>query len=117
MTTAPSRLAPLSVLASIDPVVRDVAVAALVLDSTTAVVVRHDLRPDEGTLRRLVIDATGVLEDVLVPLAHPCVLCSTREDAVPTIARLAASGRWTPNQAVMPAIDVIFPPPVGLGYR
>jgi aryl-alcohol dehydrogenase-like predicted oxidoreductase len=32
-------------------------------------------------------------------------------------ANAAASGRWAPDQADLAAIDVIFPPPVGLGYR
>lgn len=81
--------------ATVDPVVRDTAIASLVLGSPRTVVVRHDLLPDDGALRRVVIDATGVVEDLVVPLAHACVLCSMREDAVPTLARLAASGRWT----------------------
>lgn len=97
-----TRPLPLSVLASIDEVVRDSAIASLLLDSPGTVVVRHDLRPDEGTLRRFVIDATGVVEDVVVPMDHPCVLCSMREDAVPTLARLAATARWTDLVLALP---------------
>jgi aryl-alcohol dehydrogenase-like predicted oxidoreductase len=32
-------------------------------------------------------------------------------------ANAAASGRWAPDAADLQAIDGIFPPPVGLGYR
>jgi aryl-alcohol dehydrogenase-like predicted oxidoreductase len=32
-------------------------------------------------------------------------------------ANAAASGRWVPDAADLQAIDAIFPPPVGLGYR
>jgi aryl-alcohol dehydrogenase-like predicted oxidoreductase len=32
-------------------------------------------------------------------------------------ANAAASGRWVPDAADLLAIDAIFPPPVGLGYR
>ncbi len=32
-------------------------------------------------------------------------------------ANAAASGRWTPEPADLAAIDAIFPPPAGLGYR
>ena len=84
---------PVSVLASSDPVLRDSAVFGLLMDGPGAVTLRHDIHTDH--LRRVVLDATGVIEDVLVPLEHACLSCAVREDAVPTIARLAHDGRWT----------------------
>lgn len=95
MAPVPPSPLPLSVVTAADPVVRDAAIASLVLGSPGTVVVRHDLLPRDGALRRVVLDATGVVEDETVPLAHACVTCSMREDAVPTLARLAGSGRWT----------------------
>lgn len=92
----------LSVLVAVDPVLRDAAAASLTLTSPGVVVVRHDLLPDEGTLRRVVVDAGGVVEDETVPLAHACVSCSVREDAVPTLARLADDGRWTDLVLALP---------------
>jgi G3E family GTPase len=84
---------PVSVLATTDPVLRDSALFGLLMDGPGAVAVRHDIHTDH--LRRVVLDATGVIEDVLVPLEHACLSCAVREDAVPTIARLAHDGRWT----------------------
>ncbi|MFI9485902.1 GTP-binding protein [Promicromonospora sp. NPDC052451] len=84
---------PVSVLACTDPVLRDSALFGLLMDAPGVVAVRHDIHTDH--LRRVVQDATGVLEDVLVPLEHACLSCAVREDAVPTIARLAHDGRWS----------------------
>lgn len=85
---------PLSVLATIDPVLRDTAVFGLVTDSPRAVALRHDIHAEDGTLRRLVVDATGVVEDTLVDLEHACLSCAVREDAIPTLHELAHDGRW-----------------------
>ncbi|MFD7307532.1 GTP-binding protein [Promicromonospora sp. NPDC059942] len=84
---------PVSVLATTDPVLRDSALFGLLTDTPGVVAARHDIYEDH--LRRVVLDATGVLEDVLVPLEHACLSCAVREDAVPTIARLACDGRWS----------------------
>ncbi|MEU4364090.1 GTP-binding protein [Promicromonospora sp. NPDC023987] len=84
---------PVSVLASGDPVLRDSALFGLLMDAPGVVAVRHDIHPVH--LRRVVLDATGVIDDVLVPLEHACLSCAVREDAVPTIARLAHDDRWT----------------------
>ncbi|RXR25437.1 GTP-binding protein [Oerskovia turbata] len=85
---------PLSVLATIDPVLRDTAIFGLVTDSPRSVALRHDIHAEDGTLRRLVVDATGVVEDTLVDLEHACLSCAVREDAIPTLHELAHDGRW-----------------------
>ncbi|GAB2467050.1 GTP-binding protein [Xylanimonas ulmi] len=91
---------PVSVVTTIDPVLRESALAGLVLGSPGAVAVRHDLL--EGALRRVVVDATGVVEDVTVPLEHACLSCCVRQDAVPTLARLAADGPWSDVVLALP---------------
>ena len=91
---------PVSVLATTDPVLRDSALFGLLMDAPGVVAVRHDIHADH--LRRVVLDATGVIEDVLVPLEHACLSCAVREDAVPTIARLARDGRWTQVLLALP---------------
>jgi G3E family GTPase len=91
---------PVSVLATSDPVLRDSALFGLLMDGRRVVAVRHDIHEDH--LRRVVLDATGVVEDVLVPLEHACLSCAVREDAVPTIARLARDGRWTDVLLALP---------------
>lgn len=94
---------PLAVLATVDPVRRDAAIMSTLLDHPRTVVLRHDLGDDADGLHRLVMDAGGVVDDVVVPLEHSCVSCAIREDAVPTLARLAADGRW---DAVLLALPV-----------
>ncbi|GIG36945.1 CobW family GTP-binding protein [Cellulomonas pakistanensis] len=100
---------PLAVLATIDPVLRDSAVFTVVVDRPGTVVLRHDIvdGPGGGGIRRVVVDASGVLEDVLVPLEHACLSCSVREDAVPTLERLARDPRW---DAVLLALPVSAEP-------
>jgi G3E family GTPase len=91
---------PVSVLATTDPVLRDSALFGLLMDAPGVVAVRHDIHADH--LRRVVLDATGVIEDVIVPLEHACLSCAVREDAVPTIARLARDGRWVQVLLALP---------------
>lgn len=91
---------PVTVVAAIDAVQRDATVLSALLDVPDAVVVRHDLRPAahggaRGSLRRVVSDASGVLEDVVLPLEHACLSCALREDLLPTLLRLADRGRWS----------------------
>ncbi|MBD5785707.1 GTP-binding protein [Cellulosimicrobium terreum] len=84
----------LSVLATVDPVLRDAAAFGLVVGSPRVVVLRHDIHAAEGELRRVVVDGTGVVQDDRVPLEHACLSCAVREDAIPTLRRLADDGRW-----------------------
>jgi G3E family GTPase len=91
---------PVSVLATTDPVLRDSALFGLLMDAPGVVAVRHDIHADH--LRRVVLDATGVIEDVIVPLEHACLSCAVREDAVPTIARLARDARWAQVLLALP---------------
>ncbi|MCB7135611.1 CobW family GTP-binding protein [Cellulosimicrobium marinum] len=91
---APDPRTPLSVLATTDPVLRDSAVFGLAVGGAGTVVLRHDIHASEGELRRVVVDGTGVVEDVRVPLEHACLSCAVREDAVPTLRRLAEEARW-----------------------
>lgn len=88
---------PLVLLGTVDPFLRDAVALTATLEPGT-VVVRHDL-VDEELVRRTVSDLHGVIEDVVVPLDHPCTSCAVRVDAIPTLRRLAEIGRWT--QAVL----------------
>ena len=86
---------PVIVIASLDPVLRDLTTASVLCDVPGAVVLRYDLGP--GTrdgLRRVVSDLSGVLEDVTIDLDHACLGCAQREDILPTVEAIAASGRW-----------------------
>ena len=80
---------PVAVVTALDEVLRDALVASLLLDEEGLLALRYEVAEDSSALRRIVVSAGGVLEDELVDLAHPCVSCAMREDAVPTLARLA----------------------------
>ncbi len=80
---------PVAVVTALDEVLRDALVAGLLLDAEGLVALRYEVAEDAAALRRLVVAADGVQEDALVDLEHPCVSCAMREDAVPTLSRLA----------------------------
>lgn len=86
---------PLTLLVSIDEVLRQAAASVLLCDEPSSVVVRHDVDPATGALHRRVYDVGGIVEDTVVSLDHPCLTCALREDIVPTLARLARLRRWT----------------------
>ncbi|MFJ4873195.1 CobW family GTP-binding protein [Streptomyces sp. NPDC088757] len=58
-----------------------------------SVALHHDLTgAGDGTVRRLVRDGSGLLSDGETPLVNDCACCALREDLVPELERLAASG-------------------------
>ncbi len=71
-------------------------------DLPRAVVLRHELNPEHETLICTVSDARGLLERVEVSLEHACVFCALREDVIPTLERLAATGIWDSIIAQLP---------------
>ncbi len=81
-------LLPLVVLSSVDPVLREAAVFDLAINSPGTTVLRYDLAPEQGQLRRTVIGGSEILEDIWVPLDHACISCAIREDAIPVMATL-----------------------------
>ncbi|PPK93873.1 G3E family GTPase [Kineococcus xinjiangensis] len=86
---------PVTVVAAMDAVLRESLTAGALCDVGGVVVLRYDLGPRRADgLRRTVSDASGVVEDVHVPLEHACLGCALREDVLPTLAAIAASGRW-----------------------
>lgn len=67
-----------------------------------AVVVEHRIDVHEQRLHRTVSDIDGLVEQAVIELEHACVDCAVREDVVPTLGRLAASGRWEAIVAHLP---------------
>ncbi|SFX71231.1 GTP-binding protein [Streptomyces atratus] len=73
-----------------------------------SVALHHDLTTAaEGTVRRLVRDASGELSRGKAPLVDDCACCALREDLVPELARLAAGG--TVRLAVVELWDSVEP--------
>lgn len=75
---------------------------SLQLGLELAVSVRHTIDPERNVLTRVVSDLGGVIEREEIDLEHACVSCAIREDIVPTLERLAASGRWRHVVACLP---------------
>src|SRR5690348_8712899 len=85
---------PVVILSTIDPVLRETALLSLLTDLPGTGVLRQDLDPGTGTLRRVVSDQEGAVEDTTRPLEHTCLGCAIREDSLPALESMAASGRW-----------------------
>lgn len=105
---------PLSLLTTIDPVVRETAIFALLVDSPRTVVLRHDIHAAQGHLRRAVITQDGTIEDEHHHLEHACLSCAVREDALPTLRRLATDGRWDDIVLALPVSADSLPVSIAL---
>lgn len=69
------------------------AVRELLATVPGSVALHHDLSTAaEGTVRRLVRDASGEVSRGEAPLVNDCACCALREDLVPELVRLADSG-------------------------
>lgn len=79
-------------VSSLDAVLPQVVASGLLCDHPGLVVVRHEIHAADHRLRRVVSSSDGVAEDVWMPLDHTCLTCALREDIVPTVARIAATG-------------------------
>ncbi|HEY8454425.1 MAG TPA: GTP-binding protein [Actinopolymorphaceae bacterium] len=103
---------PVTVVVSMDDVLRGSVASAVLCDIPRSVVVQHDLHGSaDAGLRRVVYDLSGIVEDAAVPLEHACLSCALREDVVPTVVRLATTGRW---ERVVLALPVTAEPDVVL---
>ncbi|MDH6214608.1 CobW family GTP-binding protein [Streptomyces pseudovenezuelae] len=72
---------------------RRATVARLLADVPGSVVLHHDLgTAAAGTVVRTLSDATGLLSAGEAPLVNDCACCALREDLVPELRRLAATG-------------------------
>jgi hypothetical protein len=63
----------ISILATVDPVVRSATTVNLSFDDPPVVTVTYDLL-DSG-VRRMVADSSGIIELTVSDLEHPCLSC------------------------------------------
>lgn len=105
-----------SIMGTVDLVLRESAVFALSTDNPGTVCLVYDLHADEGRLRRMVIDHTGMIEDESADLEHACLSCALREDVVPSVARLARDDRWSHIVLALPVTAETFVPARALSY-
>ncbi|MDX2561422.1 GTP-binding protein [Streptomyces sp. TX20-6-3] len=90
---APDPRLPVVIVAGIHSDARKEVVDRLLRTVPGSVALHHDLTaaPD-GTVRRLVRDASGLLSEDRTPLVNDCACCALREDLVPELERLAGAG-------------------------
>ncbi|WJV47082.1 CobW family GTP-binding protein [Streptomyces flavofungini] len=82
-----------AVVAGLHTEARAAAVDRLLASVPDSVALHHDLSTAAyGTVTRTVRDASGILSTGEAPLVNDCACCALREDLVPELERLAASG-------------------------
>ncbi|WP_082093454.1 CobW family GTP-binding protein [Demequina sediminicola] len=89
-----------SILSTMDPVIRAAVSFSVALERSDTVVVHHDLVGDE--IRRVVSDSSGIIEQDATTLEHACLGCAIREDLTPTLERLQMLGRWSTVLVALP---------------
>lgn len=85
---------PIAVVTAVDELSRDLMLSSLTTGEHNCVCLRHSIDFERGTLRRVISDYTGIIEDDTIDLAHACSSCAMREDAIPTLQRLVDLRRW-----------------------
>jgi G3E family GTPase len=93
-SVSPADLRPaLTLLTGFAPKATREAADLLTLADPSLLVVTYDLAEllDSGTVRRLVHDGRGPIEDERVTLEHGCINCTIREDLLPALVRFARS--------------------------
>ena len=96
-------LKPISVLTSIDPLLRDTTILSTLLDAPNTLVLSLDFIPEQSQIKHTVYDASGVIETEANFLEHACISCAIREDAVPTLRRYSFDPRWERIVLALPA--------------
>ena len=83
-----------AIVAGLHADARRATVAQLLHDVPGSVVLHHDLATAAaGTVVRTIRDATGIVSAGETPLVNDCACCALREDLVPELRRLAATGQ------------------------
>ena len=85
---------PVVVLATVDPVLRDAALFSMLTDLPGTGFVRQDFDSAAGTVRRVVGDEHGLVDDVTETIAHGCPGCVQRENVLPAMEAMVELGRW-----------------------
>ncbi len=105
---------PLTLLTTIDPVLRELATAGLLLDVPNIIIIQQDKGQKPGMWRRRISDYSGVLEDETLRADGGCLGCLMREDLLSTAVRVAELGRWeamalvpTPGTASVPLAQAL----------
>lgn len=99
----PAAQLPVVAVAGLDRDTLEPVEAAVAMSLPRPVLARFVLDVGEGTITRVISDHSGVLEREVTHLDHACLSCALRHEMVPTLLRLADSGRWTGIVLSLPA--------------
>lgn len=106
---------PVVVLGGTDEADLSAAVLSAQLDLPDAVTLRLELDAEAGTVRRVVHDATGTVDDRTSLMEHACHSCALREELVPALLELAGADRWPAALVVLPLGAELLPVGTALG--
>ena len=67
---------PIAIVTAVDELSRDLMLSSLATGEHECVCLRHSIDYERGTLRRVISDRTGILEDDTIELAHACSSCA-----------------------------------------
>ncbi|WP_050347675.1 CobW family GTP-binding protein [Arsenicicoccus sp. oral taxon 190] len=101
------------VVAGLDATDQAVTAMGLQCDLPDSAVVRLVVDAAAGEVRWAVSDLTGIVEEAGQEVRHPCLSCSLREAILPTLVRLAETGRWGTLVVALPV--AAEPLPLALG--
>ncbi|OKL54507.1 hypothetical protein BSZ39_03810 [Bowdeniella nasicola] len=99
------RSTPLALLATTDPVLRECAAFDLVVSEPGTVALVHTLSEDATAVRRVVIDANGVISDRWHVLDDGCFSCGIAGDAVNALEEII-SMMWPHALAYFPPLAI-----------
>ncbi|MFG3339096.1 CobW family GTP-binding protein [Glycomyces sp. NPDC048151] len=102
---SPADLRPaLTLLTGFAPKATREAAELLTRADKSLLTVTYDLAEllDTGTVRRIVRDGRGLIEDERVTLEHGCINCTIREDLLPALVRLARARPASDLALVLP---------------
>ncbi|GAA2521729.1 GTP-binding protein [Rarobacter incanus] len=103
----------LTVIGSIDRVLRDTTVFSLAIDDPETGILAYDFADSGDHVRRIVSSSGGVISDEWVELDHTCLSCALREDIIPALASMGRDRRWNHIALALPVsaeLSLVTPP-------
>lgn len=105
----PIQPVPVHVVVGLDAADQTLAAMSLQVDTQGSAAVSVTVDAAAGQVHWVVSEITGIIERGSEDVAHPCLACSIREALLPTLLRLAETGRWQAFVVVLPVASEPLP--------